>query len=257
MRFFDAHLHADCRSSEELETMSLFGTEAAVTLSVGAGLSARASVLDYWDRLARSEPRRAARFSLRLGAGRGLHPAAADRDNREALESLSTYLAQPGVVALGELGLETGSAEEVALLRAQLTLSNQVGLPVVLHTPEENKLAVTRQLLGIVEQAGLGPGVVLVDHVAEESLEAVRASGCWIGLTVHPRSLTPQRATGLLELYGPERVVLSSDVGRDPADLWSLPRTALECRRLGLGEVAQPAFYDNACAFYGFGGPRW
>ncbi len=257
MRFFDAHLHADCRSSEEMETMSLFGTEAAVTLSVGAGLSTPASVLDYWDRLVKAEPRRAARYSLRLGTGLGLHPATADKDNREALESLPTWLALPGVVAVGELGLETGSAEEVALLQAQLTLSKQVGLPVVLHTPEEDKLTVTRQLLEIVERAALAPGAVLVDHVAEESFEVVYASGCWIGLTVHPRSLNPQQAAGLLEGYGPERVVLSSDVGRDPADLWSLPRTALECRRLGLGEVAQPAFYDNACAFYGFGGPRW
>ncbi len=66
MRFFDANLHADCRSSEAMETMSLFGTEAAVTLAVGAGLSAAASILDYWDRLARAEPRRAARYSLRL-----------------------------------------------------------------------------------------------------------------------------------------------------------------------------------------------
>lgn len=257
MRFFDAHLHADCRSSEEMETMSLFGTEAAVTLSVGAGLSAPASVLDYWDRLVRAEPRRAARYSLRLGAGLGLHPAAADRDNQEALESLPTYLAMPGVVALGELGLETGSAQEVALLQAQLTIARQVGLPVLLHTPEEDKLTVTRQLLEVVGRAALAPVAVLVDHVAEESFEVVRASGCWIGLTVHPRSLTPQQAAGLLERYGPQRVMLSSDVGRDPADLWSLPRTALECRRLGLEEAAQPAFYDNACAFYDFGGPRW
>lgn len=257
MRFFDAHLHADCRSSEEMETMALFGTEAAVTLSVGAGLSSTASVLDYWDRLVRSEPRRAARYSLRLGAGLGLHPAAASRDNREALESLTTYLALPGVVAVGELGLETGSAGEVALLQAQLTVAQQMGLPVVLHTPEEGKLTVTRQLLEIVEEAALAPETVLVDHVAEESFEAVQASGCWIGLTVHPRGLTPKRAAGLLQRYGPQRVLLSSDVGRDPADLWSLPRTALECRSLGLGEVAQPAFYDNACVFYGFGGPRW
>ena len=257
MRFFDAHLHADCRSSEEIETMALFGTEAAVTLAVGAGFSASASMLDYWDRLMRAEPRRAARYSLRLGTGLGLHPVTANGDYREALEDLPTWLALLGVVAMGELGLETGSAQEAALLQAQLTIAKQVGLPVVLHTPEENRLAVTHQLLETVGQAALAPAVVLVDHVAEDTFETVRASGCWIGLTVHPRSLTPQRAALLLERYGPERVMLSSDVGRDPADLWSMPRTALECRRLGLGEVAQPAFYDNACAFYGFGGPRW
>lgn len=237
--------------------MSLFGTEAAVTLSVGAGFSAEASVLDYWDKLARAEPRRAARYGLRLGVGLGLHPITAEQDHREALERLPIWLALPGVVALGELGLETGSAAEVALLQAQLATSQQVGLPVVLHAPEDNKSAVTRQLLEIVDKAGLPPALVLVDHVAEESFEAVKASGCWIGLTVHRRSLTPPRAARLLERYGPERVLLSSDVGRDPADLWSLPRTALECRRLGIGETVQPAFYDNACRFYGFGGPRW
>ncbi len=257
MRFFDAHLHADCRSSEEIETMSLFGTEVAVSLAVGAGLSGTASMLDYWDRLVRGEPSRAARYSLRLGVGLGLHPITANGDNREALEDLPTWLSLSNVVVVGEVGLETGSAKEVALLQTQLTIAKNVGLPVVLHAPEENRIAVTHQLLELVGRAALAPETVLVDHVAEDTFEVVQASGCWIGLTVHPRGLTPQRTAKLLEQYSPDRVMLSSDVGRDPADLWSMPRTALECRRLGLGEVTQPAFYDNACAFYGFGGPRW
>lgn len=258
MKFFDAHIHADCRSTEEIETMSLFGTYVAVTLAVGLGYTAPASVLDYFQKLVRDEPRRAERYALRLRTGLGLHPLTVGRDNAAVLQALPALLAQRGVVALGEVGLEKGTEAEVELLNYQLAIAREQDLPVVVHTPEANKLSLTGQVLKLVEGAQLKPHCVLIDHVDAETFALVKSSGYWVGLTVHPRGLTPQGAACLLQAHGVERVILSSDVGRDPADLWSLPRTALECRRLGLSpDAVEPAFFANASRFYSLDGSRW
>jgi hypothetical protein len=259
MRIFDAHLHADCRSLEELETMALFGTEIAVTCAVGSGFSATVSLLDYWQRIVTKEPPRAKRNCIRLGVALGLHPVAAGQPGVPgALESLPELLRSPGVVAAGELGLETGAAAEAELLRQQLSLVKELSLPCVLHTPEENKLPVTHQVIELLERLGVDKNLILLDHVNEETYELVREYGTWIGLTVHPRSLSPQRAARLLQRYGGERAILSSDVGRDPADIWALPRTLLECRRLGVESTVQErAVYRNAWDFYQVDSQRW
>lgn len=259
MRIFDAHIHMDCRSYEELETMALFGTEIAVTCAVGTGFSASSSILDYFQRLMVKEPQRARQVCLRLGTALGLHSLAAGQPGvAGAIAALPSLLEKPGVVAVGELGLERGTPAEEELLLQQLLLAKEQALPCLVHTPEQDKLPVTQRVISLLDKAGMDKNLVLIDHVNEETFELARDYGTWIGLTVHPRSLDPKRAARLLQRYGGEKAILSSDVGRDPADIWSLPRTLLECRRLGVPEaVAEKAVYSNACQFFEVGSPRW
>lgn len=253
MRYYDAHIHADNRSFEELQTMALFGTEKAITCAVGAGYTSVPALRDHFRHLARREPARAARASLPLKAALGLHPMGAGQLDLAAFLGMlrEAFAQEANAVALGEVGLERSTPQEHELLLSQLKLAQELRLPAIIHCPEANKLPVTQEVLRIVKESGLPPDLALIDHVNGETLELVRGVGAWAGLTVHPRSLTPAGAAALLAQFGGRRAILSSDVGSDPADLWALPKTALEARRLGVKEAdLEAACYGNAASFF-------
>lgn len=68
----------------------------------------------------------------------GLHPWFADELCEEALPHLQEALRTPHVLALGEAGLDkatqrTAFSDQIRLLRAQIQLSEELGLPLILH----------------------------------------------------------------------------------------------------------------------------
>jgi len=74
-------------------------------------------------------------------ASLGLHPYEAAHADELALEQLRTLLASPGVVAVGETGLDyfrdtASPPEQRRLFDAQLELAAELGLPVVIHSRE-------------------------------------------------------------------------------------------------------------------------
>lgn len=118
----------------------------------------------------------------------GLHPLHSDEvtDLPAMVDALRNTLDKPGVVALGEMGLDQHYPEpaleiQIPAFEAQLELAaEREGLPVVIH----NRKA-TDRTLSILRSSGL-PGDRFLFHCFTGSPEEARAIldfGAWLGFT--------------------------------------------------------------------------
>lgn len=74
----------------------------------------------------------------KIGAAVGIHPNFGESWTVEILESLRGQVQQPGVVAVGEIGLDyyrqnTPYNQQRIMFKAQLELAGEIGLPVIIH----------------------------------------------------------------------------------------------------------------------------
>jgi len=251
--FVDLHLHAEGVSDADLTTLAYFGLRAAVTCSNDAGALSAADVRKHWDGLVSVQAARLKGAGVRPLIALAVHPARIPWHGvDDLLHRLPRYFDDPRVVALGELGLEEGGVREEELLARQLELALVLRRPVIVHTPAQAKLAVTKRLLALLKESGVEPARVLVDHLTEETFQLVRACGHFAGLTLQPGLLEPSQAAQLLSRHGADRVALTSDIGEGATDLLALPRAAEALRKAGLSEeLTRHALYDGPLSFLG------
>lgn len=250
---FDARLHADGLRDEDLEHLVFFGVEGAVTCAHDAvGTASARAWSAHWDEVAAQVGRLRAR-GLAAYAAVGLHPARIPwRGLETALHRLVQLFDDTRVVAMGAVGLEAGGPREEQVFSRQLEMARQLRRPVVVHTPERDKLRVTRRALAILRESRVEPQRVRVDHADGRTFRLIRACGHAVGLTLHPEGVDADEAARLLRRNGSEGVMLSSGAGDGPRDLLALPRAASRLRELGLpAELVRRATWSNALVFYG------
>ena len=85
----------------------------------------------------------AARYPGRLFAAVGVHPHDATDLTPDALTTLRALALEPGVVAIGEIGLDyyrnlSPHETQRAALTAQMALAHELGLPIILHNRESH-----------------------------------------------------------------------------------------------------------------------
>lgn len=250
-RFIDLHLHAEGVRDADLATLAFFGLAAAVTCASDAGASSSQELRRHWDELVTVQAQRLKSAGIRPLIALGVHPSRIPWHGLdELLHRLPHYFDDPRVVALGELGLDEGTAREEEILTRQLALAQLLRRPAIVHTPAVGKLPRTRRLLALLLESGLPPARVLVDHVTAETFPLVRACGFWAGLTLQPGLLDPAEAVALLSKHGADMVVLTSDLGEGAADLLALPRAADALRTAGLSpELCHRALLEGPLSF--------
>jgi predicted metal-dependent TIM-barrel fold hydrolase len=93
---------------------------------------------------------------------------------------------------------------------------------------------------------------VLVDHVEEHTIRMVLEEGFWAGMTLYPTSkCTPERAADMVEMYGPERLLVNSAGDWGPSKPSAVPDFILEMRRRGHPEsLIRRVVYDNPIEFF-------
>lgn len=251
--YFDAHVHADVRSYEDFRSMAIAGVVKAVTCAHDVYRMSTSQVyLDHYDRLLRVETWRATKAGVELYAALGVHPSAIPRDADSLLEQLPELLKQERVVAVGETGLELKDKRETKILERQLALALELDMPIIIHTPKREKAKAVKEILKLVDNSGIKPERVMIDHLREESMKTALDTGVYLGLSIQPPSkLSHMEAAELVRKYGSERVVLSSDMSSIPSDPLALPRCALIMRGIGVsgGEVRRVT-YKNAAKFF-------
>lgn len=249
--FVDLHLHADGIPAQDLSTLAYFGMRAAVTCSRDVGLGSADELRRHWDGLVQNETRRLKMAGVRPMVALALHPARLPWHGvDELLQRLPHYFDDPRVVALGELGLQEGTAREEDLLARQLRIAARLRRPVIVHTPARDKLAITRRLLTLLQDAPLPPQMVLIDHASAETFSLVRGFGCWAGLTLQPEGMDAGEAAALIARHGAERIVLTSDIGEGPSDLLALPKAAEALSKARLNEeLRRRVLYEGPLAF--------
>jgi predicted metal-dependent TIM-barrel fold hydrolase len=259
MYLFDPHIHMTSRTTDDYEQMYAAGVRAVCEPAfwLGQPRTSVGSFLDYFDALVGWERFRAGQFGIAHHCAISLNPKEAnDPRLREVLDVLPQYLEKDGVVAVGEVGYDSMTAEEDEVFAAQLQLAIAHELPVLVHTPHRDKLAGTKRTLAVVRESGIDPGRVLVDHLNELTAPVVADSGCWLAFSVYPDTkMDEQRTVAILREYGTARMLVNSAADWGRSDPLKTARTAAAMRADGFAEeqVARVCWH-NPIAFYGQSG---
>jgi uncharacterized protein len=241
MRIFEPHAHMTSRTTDDYEAMAASGVKVLVEPAfwLGQPRSSVGSFIDYFNSLLGWERFRAAQFGIRHHCTIGLNPKEANDDTlrREVLALLPRYLAKDGVVAVGEIGYDAMTPAEDEALRAQFDLAREFELPALVHTPHRDKAAGTRKTLELVEQTGLAPELVLIDHNNELTVKDVHASGCWAGFSIYPNTkMDEYRMVRILEDVGTDRILINSACDWGVSDPLKVAKTAAAMQEAGFDE---------------------
>jgi predicted metal-dependent TIM-barrel fold hydrolase len=127
-------------------------------------------------------------------------------------------------------------AEDEALT-LQLALAGEHELPVLVHTPHRDKAAGTRRTLELVEQSGMAPETVLIDHNNELTVKEVHASGCWAGFSIYPNTkMDEYRMVRIVEDIGTDRILINSACDWGVSDPLKVAKTVAAMQEAGFSE---------------------
>ncbi|WP_338869815.1 TatD family hydrolase [Myxococcus stipitatus] len=248
---FDAHLHPESLSDQDLESMRFFGVERALVVAHHFPEPTSKGLLRHFDDVVERQLPRLEKVGIRAWAALGVHPRCIPRRGlSEVLSTLPDYFQGGRVVALGETGLHVGGEEEEEAFLEQLALARRLKLRVIVHTPLTDKERHTRRILTLLRQSGVLPSRVLVDHATARTVRTILEVGHWAGLTLHPEALAAERAVALVHRLGSERLVLNSDAGDGAGDILGLARVANLLSKARLSErIVRRVASDNAARF--------
>jgi TatD DNase family protein len=210
-----AHDSFDADRAEVIARARVVGVERMIV--TGSSLhSSEAAV-----RLAQADPG--------LFATVGVHPHHADEVDAAHLPGLAALAAQPGVVAVGECGLDffrdfSPRDRQESAFRLQLELAMQTGLPVFLHQRDAHE-----RFLAIIDECGarMPAGVAHCFTGGPRELADYLDRGLYVGITgwiCDERRGDALRAAA--RYLPPDRVMLETDAPYLlPRDLEPKPRT--------------------------------
>jgi uncharacterized protein len=241
MRIFEPHAHMTSRTTDDYEAMAASGVKVLVEPAfwLGQPRSSVGSFIDYFNSLLGWERFRAAQFGIRHHCTIGLNPKEANDDTlrREVLALLPRYLAKDGVVAVGEIGYDAMTPAEDEALRAQFDLAREFELPALVHTPHRDKAAGTHKTLQLVEETGVAPETVLIDHNNELTVKEVHASGCWAGFSIYPNTkMDEYRMVRILEDVGTDRILINSACDWGVSDPLKVAKTVAAMQQAGFDD---------------------
>ena len=259
MRYIDPHIHMVSRTTDDYARMARAGCVAITEPAFWAGFdrSSPEGFRDYFRQLTETEPARAAGYGIAHHCWLCINPKEAEDVGfaREVIGIIPEFMDRPGVLGIGEIGLNKNSKNELTILEAQIDLAARHERLVLVHTPHlEDKLKGTRLIMDAIETDGrIEPGRVLIDHVEEHTVGAVLDRGFWAGMTLYPETkCTPQRAADIIEMMGTERLWINSAGDWGPSDPLSVPKCVLEMRRRGhTPETIEAISFENPRTFLG------
>ena len=259
MRIFDPHIHMSSRTTDDYAAMHAAGVRALVEPAfwLGQPRTSVGSFTDYFDALVGWEPFRASQFGIAHHCTIALNPKEAN-DPRcvPVLELLPRYLEKDGVVAVGEIGYDSMTAEEDKAFAAQLALAIDHDLPALVHTPHRDKAAGTERSIAVVRESGIAPDRVVLDHLNELTVAMVKESGCWLGFSIYPDTkMDEDRMVAILREYGTERVLVNSAADWGKSDPLKTRRTGDAMLAAGFTEDdVDRVLWRNPVEFYGRSG---
>ncbi|MAB28205.1 MAG: metal-dependent hydrolase [Planctomycetaceae bacterium] len=254
--YIDPHVHMVSRTTDDYERMALAGCVAITEPAFWAGYdrSTAQGFFDYFRTLTETEPARAAQYGIVHHTWLCINPKEAEDLGlaREVLSIIPDFLKRESVLGIGEIGLNKNSRNELKIFEEHVELAKSHDQMILIHTPHlEDKLKGTRIILDALENAGVDPGRVLVDHVEEHTVELVLDRGFWAGMTLYPDTkCTPQRAADIFEMYGQERIWINSAGDWGPSDPLAVPKCQQELRARGhIEEMIRKVSFDNPLKF--------
>jgi hypothetical protein len=258
--YIDPHIHMVSRTTDDYEALAAAGVKAVIEPAFWQG-QPRTQVgtfLDYFSSLVGWERFRASQFGIRHYCTIGLNSKEANNEPlaEQVMELLPLFLTKEGVVAVGEIGYDDQTPTEEKFFRQQLELAKQVDLPILIHTPHRNKKQGTYRSMDVIEEHGISPTRVIIDHNNEETCREVLDRGYWCAFTIYPKTkMGNERMVEIVRQYGCERIIVDSSADWGVSDALAVPKTANLMLQRGIPEAHVAAVcYHNALAAYGQSG---
>ncbi len=258
MYYIDPHIHMVSRITDDYETLAKMGCVALSEPAFWAGFD-RGSVesfRDYFRQLTQVEPKRAAQYGIQHYTWLCINAKEAENVSlsRDVIAMIPEFLDQPNVLGIGEIGLNKNTKNESIIFLEHVELALKYEQQILIHTPHlADKLQGTRMILDMLcENSRVDRGRVLVDHVEEHTVKFVLDEGFWAGMTLYPvTKCTPARAVDIIEMYGPERLMVNSAGDWGPSKPTAVPDFILEMRRRGHPEsLIRQVAYENPLEFF-------
>jgi hypothetical protein len=229
----DTHMHADARSGEDFEKMYLAGIDTAITCSYYPyKIPHEMILLNHLNRILELDTKRAKEYGLDLKVALGIHPTNTSINPELIFESLYKWIDEKQIIAIGEIGLEDLTDNEIAILKRQLDIAEETKSKVIIHTPRKNKKEVLKVITDIVPQH-LDESQAVIDHINPQVICDAIDTECMLGLTVQPQKMDKFEAISILDEYGFDRFLLNSDISNKQSDPLSVPKTVRELTRQG------------------------
>lgn len=260
MRFFDSHVHMVSRTTDDYQRMAAAGVTAIIEPSFWQG-QPRTEVgtfKDYFNSLIGFERFRASQFGIQHYCTIGLNPKEANNEKlaEAVLELMPLYICKEGVVGIGEIGFDDQTKAEEKYLIKQAELALEADLPIQIHTPHRDKKKGTIRTMDVLEDVGIDPSKVIIDHNNEETVKEVLDRGYWTAFTIYPHTkLGNERMVELMLEYGSEQIVVDSAADWGISDPLAVPKTAALMKDRGISlEKIEQVTYHNPLAAYGQSG---
>jgi len=258
VNYIDPHCHMVSRTTDDYLAMARMGCVAVSEPAFWAGFDrgSAESFRDYFRHLVEVEPKRAAQFGIRHHSWICINAKEAEDVglSRDVIAIMPEFMDRPGVLGVGEIGLNKNTRNEATIFAEQVDLAARMDRMVLVHTPHlADKYMGTRMILDMLKRdSRIQPERVCIDHVEEHTVRLALDAGCWCAMTLYPvTKCTPQRAADIVELYGPERIMVNSACDWGPSGPAVIRDFCLEMKARGHDEsVARRVVYDNPIAFF-------
>lgn len=258
MYYLDPHIHMVSRVTDDYETLAKMGCVAMSEPAFWAGFDrgSAASFRDYFRQLTDFERKRAGWYHVQHYTWLCINAKEAENVqlSREVIALIPEFLDLPGVLGIGEIGLNKNTRNEATIFLEHVELAMKTQEQILIHTPHlHDKFKGTRMILDMLRSdRRVEPGRVLVDHVEEHTIRYVLDEGYWCGMTLYPVSkCTPERAVDMIEMYGTERIMVNSAGDWGPSKPTAVPDFIMAMRKRGHSEATiRKIVYENPIQFF-------
>jgi uncharacterized protein len=215
-----------------------------------------ASFADYFRQLTEVERNRAAQYGIHHMSWLCINAKEAENVSlaREVISIIPQFLDRPGVLGIGEIGLNKNTRNEATIFLEHVELAMKTDELILVHTPHlADKYKGTRMIIDMLKaDRRVKPQRVLIDHVEEHTIKLVLDAGFWAGMTLYPvTKCTPDRAADMIEMYGPDRIMANSAGDWGPSNPMNLPDLIRTMRARGYSDAAiKKIVYENPLAFF-------
>jgi len=256
MQLIDTHVMMESLGLQDLEAMSACGVKAIIADAAGGmdyATSAQAAI-NYFEHTLVGETKRAADYFIDVYVILGINMMAIPADYEKILDALPEYLKRERVVGVGEIGLEPKSgtcpdlSKQEEILKAELRMAKEHNKAAILHLPSTERTGWIERYIKLIDDTGLDRGKAIIVHSDASTTKIITDAGCIAGLSVLPmRRMTPEDAAKIVAENDMNRILVSSDSRiRHRSDALSVPRIAVQMRRLGLSEEdVKKVLFDN------------